>query len=167
MLLRPSTISGTPPSPLFFTAARLSPERERSALPDQAGSGGLLVCTTLLRIRASRPLKLNSPAGKERQDKDGPHPLPPMSRTLGPAGEKEEPFLSLSISLSLCLGQVVSLVPEPMGGFISQWEKRDRWADESWSFVCDLVLFSQRSSIVLSNARRRWGVEELVNGGGE
>lgn len=38
VLLRPSTILGAPPSPPFFTGARLSPERERSALPDQAAS---------------------------------------------------------------------------------------------------------------------------------
>lgn len=32
--------------------------------------------------------------------------------------------------------------------------------------VCVILFFSQRSSIVLSNARRRWGVEELVTAAG-
>lgn len=63
-----------------------------------------------------------------------------MSRTLGPAGEKEEPFLSLSkISLSHVLGRL-SLVPEPMGVFISQW-KRETDGPIKAGRLCDLVLF--------------------------
>lgn len=54
----------------------------------------------------------------------------------------------------------------------SQWEflfpsGKERQMGRSKLVVCVILFFSQRSSIVLSNARRRWGVEELVNGGGE
>lgn len=91
-----------------------------------------------------------------------------MSRTLGPAGEKEEPFLSLSkISLSLSLMSWAGCL-----SYRSQWEflfpsGKERQMGRSKLVVCVILFFSQRSSIVLSNARRRWGVEELVNGGGE